>query len=336
MLGSSVIVLAGSAWFGWELERTQGPPERFPVAIGFASSDTLAEQPPGYAVAVWVDVRGCKNPAHVTVTVAGTADLWRLHKRRPEFRLPARSAIAVGVTDRTITRLRLVPVYGDASRPSPADSVTRVPFSVAGFHRGPSKQQGPTPTKAAREIVGFFDHWERTWWAVAATFDADWVSPRDFESCYVRLPALTGLLADPGSGSAGDAVSGKGAGPVVTSFGSTRLVGDGRVASELSIPPPNEAPTSTWTCQDAGPPGGGIPGDLSPASLAFKHGNGALSLRDDRRAEAVNGGCDAVAVVERPDRSALRDLLLLVAGAGIALGMSLVAEVAVRPRASAP
>jgi hypothetical protein len=70
------------------------------------------------------------------------------------------------------------------------------------------------------------------------TFDASWVSPRSYGTCYVRLPNLTTFASLPET----VLMLRSGAVSLVHPNGET-------VDTSLSIPPPTDPRGPTWTCK---------------------------------------------------------------------------------------
>ena len=176
--------------------------------------------------------------------------------------------------------------------------------------------------------------WDQTWWPIDMRFEADWVEPRSFGTCYVRLPALTGELSKDGADSSSAAIDRRlgrlEAHFAVTSYASTIIVGDAHVLPVDSAPPPKLLPTPTWSCQESDLSVQENGSDISPALARDRSGSTASSLDAFRRQAVYEGGCNAIAVVEQPGSRGVRDLLILVVGAGIALGMSLLVELFLR------
>jgi hypothetical protein len=122
--------------------------------------------------------------------------------------------------------------------------------------------------------------------AMQMTFDADWVSPRGYGSCYVRVPNLT---APPPPYPPG---------VLTPSNGRVRLSlnpNGAAVDPVYSVPPPTDPRGPDWQC------------DM------------VASFAEGRR-------CTAVSVVTQPGSSRDSQFLLLFSGALLGLGLAIAAE----------
>jgi hypothetical protein len=312
------------------VQRIKEPPDRLPIGVGLAALGPYSDTRSGFAVHVVVLLHGCRNPVDVSIVAEGTLEMWRSNRR---IRFPRRQAVSIGVADASIRDVRIGVAPDSTGRPASAFTSPVPPDPVFGFTPYPPVVLGDFERGVQGvAAMGTFIRWDKTWWPVAMTFTADWVAPRSFGTCYLRLPALTGELAKDGNVSAANAIDTRLRRPagvhwVVTSYGSSVIVGDAHVLPIESAPPPKLVPTPTWTCDES---------DLSvqeaSAVLSPRGDAHASSLEAFRHGSVLEGGCNAVAVVEQPGSAALRDLLILVIGGGIALGMSLVAELLLRRR----
>jgi len=126
---------------------------------------------------------------------------------------------------------------------------------------------------------------------IAVAFQAPWVHPKGFMTCYVAIPALLAGQAPAflGLGTEGLATDSGGiTGPRGPPNGASRLeLSSGTLSPSASRPPPNAAAiTPTWTCH-----------------------------RDVRRAQSVSDDCHSTAVIEESGRETWQQVLLVVLGA---------------------
>jgi hypothetical protein len=297
-------------------------------AVGFATSfDT--EPYAGLVTRVVVHADGCRNPVHVAVAVGGTSEVWSLGSRRSLSRV---QALAVGVAGTAVDNPRV-----DAVVPY---ALVEQGFENAVQHTRAVHYDGAARTSSGTMVIAAdVSGWARAQEPLEARFDANWIAPRSFTSCYLRLPALLGDRVSTASSDAGTLLPRLSAHHVQSnpndvtgwvSFGATDLVTDLDVRVDLSQPPPSDAFEHEWTCT-------GVFAGLTSAqyerkiSVVEQSGTSEplryyLDLPHDAKQ------CEALAVLEDPARVTLENVLLLIAGAVGALGLTLIVEAAVRRR----
>ena len=131
---------------------------------------------------------------------------------------------------------------------------------------------------------------------IVLTFDAPWVHPNGFLSCYVAIPALIEGQAQSltGLGAEGLAIH---SATSVASRGPMRGIAilevlDGSIAASASSPPPrHSAITPTWTCH-----------------------------RKEEISELITPDCHASAVINLPQRKTWQQVLLIIFGAVASAG----------------
>lgn len=292
----ALCLLGGSGYGAWITDRSLEPPDAHPAQISVAGDNTTSDGHTGWAALVTIDVHSCHNPVHVAVTLAGTLELWQ-RVTGAGFRP---HVVSIGMSPPRISHVRL------AVEDSSLFSSNATGASLRDIRRSDNG------------ISAIVPRWWETHAPLALTFDADWVAPRALGSCYVRLPSLTG------SRSAYDF----GIAPArqladyfqVITYGSVALKANDRLVTDLSTRPPTDPHDRIWTC-------------VAPAAsplLNNKNGStnntGALSLPELRALTPSGSDCGGVAVLERPWAEGVHDLLLLVVGGGIGLGMALLVD----------
>ena len=307
-----ILLTLGGALASWYLTWTRGFPASVPQ-VGVATSFYTTPEA-GLVLRLVVQTHGCSNPVHVALAIGGTNEVWRLNRK-----LPPEQAVAVAVGPNPVAQARIDPVAGGAL------------VEARGYRsllpRGKNFQfDGRADNGGFAVFAADVLRWGRTQETVEAQFDANWISPRSFSSCYLRLPALLGEGIQAPYAAAADELPRLSPHRVRAnpddffgwvSWGAIDLLTTLDIRSDLSRPAPSDAFTSEWTCTSV------FVGRQRQAigSLGYY-----LVLPHDSRQ------CQTIAVLEDSSRVTLTNVLLVLAGAVVALGLTLLVETAVRHR----
>jgi hypothetical protein len=342
----------------WILSQ-RSPARVEPASVGFVPP-VAATPGRGFTVGLVARVRSCGEPLDVTVVAAGTAEFWldkaRAVPRAAKFRFAIPGVVgndvdvwagttATDVVDPDTTRLR---------RNDPA-RIARQDLELESVRR-----DGDLTV-----VRGTIRNWSRTLVPIVADFRADWLEDRSLGTCFVHLPAIAGdlsiLSAQRALGKAGKVgeffvrpdeltVDSRRLGVVaryrpgleVTYGSATVRVENGSIDTNDSLPQPSESVNGnpTWTCRGRArstkrlvPRSSGGPkpaGDYVLLGSDPRGSAGALSTAALRAGPA--GDCSAVVVAVEASAPWKRDLVLLLTGAVISLGVTLLVEMAIAPR----
>jgi hypothetical protein len=317
-------------------------PAPLPGAIGILPPPpVLPHAGRGFALALATQVDGCANPVAVRMVTAGTSEYWSDYLAATRSSTRGAFPFVLVLPGEVMGNLRV----GLASR------ATNITDPVdAQFGHASEIQIERTQRDIGRTIVtGRVTDWPSTLLPLVVTFNANWLSPRGLSTCYLRLPRLSGAQT---ATSVVDAVGGcsqinadyrnRPCKPLVTS-GATPYVGalvvshgtsivtvrSGEVSPDMSAPPPSSVVdgNATWTCTATPDTIGRFsdrPGASVPDVVGGRGGGAAYSLR---AIEGTAGGtCRAVAVITEDSAAYSRDLLILVIGAVMGLGLTLVVQ----------
>lgn len=326
-------------------------PER-PVPEGLASAIGVLPPPPdlprdgrGFAVALATNVANCSNPVRVKVVAAGTSEYWAdYHVKRKgsssgslKFVLVLPSGITGSVQ------------VGLASSPTAITDPVDARFGHASDFRLDSIARRADETV----VTGAVMNWPTTLLPLLAVFRANWLTPRGVSTCYLRLPPLSGsrtatavtralggcmrINAAFGNHRVCSPKVVSGSAPYVRqlllSYGESIVTaGAGDVASDLSVPPPATVVggNKAWVCNGRPDTTGGFPtsaGSAVPDVLTGRGGGAAYSLSAIQG--TAGGSCRAVAVITENSAAYSRDLIILVLGAVIGLGITLLVQASI-------
>jgi hypothetical protein len=298
----------------------------------------------GLAVALATRVDSCSNPVTATLVAAGTAEYWSDYRAivRPttneSVRLPFLIVLPKGVTGR--------PSVGLAANGTDIED----PFD-ARFATTADIQWKVVSIREGTAIRGTVTDWPITLRPLMVRFRANWLEPRGLSSCYVRVPALTGTST---AGSLVEALGNDcrqvnqlfptakepacqtkiqaGRVPYVAGFMPTYgtsivAVTSGEVSPSLSEPPPTKVVNGdqAWTCTSNEETVGPFP-RRRDAPVPDSVNGSEVTAFSLSAIENAAGSCRAVVAIDEGSASYSRDLLILVVGAVIGLGLTFAVE----------
>jgi hypothetical protein len=337
-----LVPLAAGIWLGIDQLNVDQPPLISPPSIALAPP-IPATNSQGFATAVTVAVHGCANPVDVNVQFAGSIEYW-VHSEHvlshgvpaPGVALKQPLPIAVTVEGPPVQNLRLsIPAIV-----TPHPLAVMHPVSVRVVPPGGTVSGAPVYLAA-----GLVDQWDYSHSVVVASFKADWVYPRGSGSCYVLIPALVSPTTDCATGVAEATFqSGVSSHPDQSTWehdctdndqtesvniGSNAVQGYGdSVNPANSLPPPTRTADSVWTCQEVPQPAI-VPIFPAEPKLGLQPVI-VPSMAELRRYDNANADCSAIVELSSPNSATTSQLLLLLAGALIAVGAATAFDVARR------
>lgn len=332
-----VVATAASLVAGCVRLKSHAPPQ---AATGIAFATPI---PPhahrGLYISEAVSVpTACQNPVHVSVVVGGTKEYWLDAARRT----PARARIGIAISDPSITRLNLAVAsrYEIDETAAPRPPSYTAPESLLAPAATLIPDQSPKLlTSSVKALFAFVQSWGRYQEPIVATFDANWISPRDASSCYLRLPALAGPgTALPLALALTETIPGGGAivvprpspqGPLAEpgrqsqDIGSvTVAISEGALDLSASAPPPVDPLRGRYVC------GGSAPRPDVPVRRTTNatRGSPAPSTLVLEQKASTGSGCRAVIVIDQAGGSDEQNVYLLGIGAALGLGLALFAQ----------
>jgi hypothetical protein len=302
----------------------------------------------GFAVALATRVDSCSNPVTATLVAAGTAEYWSDYRAtvrgatHESSELPFLIVLPQGVTGR--------PIVGLAS----AGADIEDPFN-ARFATTSDIQWKVIPIREGTAIEGTVVDWPITLRPLMVQFRANWLEPRGLSSCYVRVPALAGTgtaaalvealgtdcrqinkLFSTAKAAACQTTTQAGGIPYVAGFmpsygTSIVAASSGDVSPSLSEPPPTQVVDGdeAWTCTSNEATIGPFPRHPhAPVPDSVRGGNGSGDVTAFSLSAIANaaGSCKAVVAIDEGSASYSRDLLILVVGGVIGLGLTFVVD----------
>ena len=355
-----VLLIAGPILIGVFALSQESPERKEPASVGFVPP--LGGKPGrGFTVGLVARLRSCEEPLDVTVVAAGTAEYWLDNaaalRGRVAFQLALPGVVgevelrpgttATDVVDPDTTELR----RNDPPLLLPGD-----------FRRTRTRRTGDLLI-----VGGTIRDWPKTLVPVIADFRADWIEERSLGTCFIHLPAIAGdlsilsaqralgnarkvdsLIVGPNDLTVDSRDLGLGAryrpGLEVVYGSATVRVDNGSIDTDDSLPPPSESVNGnpTWTCMGRArstkllgdkPSGPAVEDEdyvlLGPDPLGSA---GALSTPALRAGPA--GDCSAVVAANEASSEWKRDLVLLLIGAVVSLGITILVELALGMRGS--
>ncbi len=197
MLRPSIVVglllVLVSGLLAWRQSEARPAPMGTPVGMGFIMPPPLRHER-GLYVRVRARVDGCHNPVQVTVLGGGSAEYW--HDQPIEAGLTTQVGFAVDDPGVRNLRLRLAHVdEADETMIPPAAPVREFapPGVLSGVSTSVMRVNDAYAVKLIRAKIKRFHIYQPL---LIASFDADWIGERDGTSCFLQLPALVGYGAD--------------------------------------------------------------------------------------------------------------------------------------------
>jgi hypothetical protein len=325
LAAAGLLVIVASVYAGWYSLRVRPVP--IPPTFSVVFQSPVPVRPGrGFLVSTTTLFSNCGQPALVLVTATPSAEFWIDNATR----ISTSAHLAFGVDDRAVTSAGFVDEGGSTSY-----QVT----PLSDIHPQAPYMHGPLYVMPA--VVS---NWAKTRGPVTVELVANWLTPRSGppligRSCYLRLPAITGFPAigaagyfhEPSSALTGF-VSQIHDGTITSepnaSLGRNTVIPAGAVQGALSQPAPTtqNPDGSHWQCQ--GSPFTIGAGSTAPHDVS-SDGASVAALREPIISQ---GGCAALAVVDDTSFDTVRELLLLVLGAALAIGAQLLVEAFRRSR----
>ena len=360
-VGFAVALVVGPLVVGVMALSQKSPRREEPASIGFVAPRP-AQPGRGFTLGLVARMKSCRKPLDVTVVAAGTAEYWV--DNAAKLRGPVRFTLALPRVIGGKVDLRPGTTATDVVDPDTTTLRRDDPPLVSrrDFRIESSEQIGNDDLTV---ISGTIRNWPGTLVPVIADFRADWIEERGIGTCFIHLPAIAGdlsiLSAQRALGKARD-VSRLIVGPKDLTVDSRRLgiaaryrpglevtygsatvrVENGSIDSNESLPSPTESVNGnpTWTCRGRArsvralgetPVAGAPDADdyvlLGPDPLGSA---GALSTAALLAGPA--GDCSAVVGANEASAQWKRDLVLLLVGALVSLGVTILVEFALGMR----
>lgn len=360
LLGAGLSVLGGA--LGYSGLRPPAPPPGTLSTIGFsATSPTDVED---FLADMKVTVDGCRNPVEVALLIRPSAQAWASYALPPRTLVSKVALVVTGPISHL--KVRTGSLYQDENGLISTDvplgqypAAVTAPRDPQAFHGG-DVYVGTGPRHYALSR-GFVADWARTHISLYYTFQADWLRQRTSgslidthaSSCYLSLPSITG----PGAESADvNAVHGTGSQTELPDTTPATLA-DGAVfvaskqalfdGGDSSPGPADSIPAGeVWDCQLVGmPPLGSEENAIkvtTPGLLQFSasgvpfweaaNGPEAGLINDPIAGYNANApaDCAAAAAFTNGESSTVNAFSLVIAGALLGLGLTVVFEEIVR------
>lgn len=353
-------LVIGPLALGVPLLSQQSPRRAEPESVGFAPP-VPARPGRGFTIGLVARVRDCGEPLDVTVVAAGTAEYWLDNADRlrglATFQL-ALPGVLGGKVD-----LRPGTTATDVIDPDTTSLRRNDPALIAPED---FRAERPRQDHELTIVQGTIRNWQSTLVPIIADFRADWTEDRGLDSCFVQLPAIAGdlsiLSAQRALGKA-RSVEELIVGPDDLTVDSRRLgigarydpalevaygtatvrIANGRIDTDESLPTPTQSVNGnpTWTClgqaraakalgESSDKPRSGNYVLLGPNPFGSA---GALSTPALIAGPA--GDCSAVVAAVESSAQWKRDLLLLLIGAVVSLGITILVELSLGMRRAA-
>lgn len=356
-VGLALALVVGPLAIGVPLLSEKNPTRAEPVSVGFVPP-VPAKPGRGFTIGLAATIRDCDEPLDVTVVAAGTAEYWLDNADRLRGKASFQLALP-NVLDQPKLRpgTTATDVVDPATTELRKDDPPLLPggdFRVESV-RIDSEEQGDELTI----VRGTISDWAATLVPIIADFQADWTEDRGLGSCFVQLPAIAGdysiLSAQRARGEARDVeelvvdfddltVDSRNLGigapydaSLELAYGTATVrTPHGTIDLNDSLPQPTISVNGnpTWTCmgqaraakvlgEDAGEKPAGNYVLLGPS---LRGTAGALST--PALVAGPAGDCSAVVAVVGSSTRWMRDLLLLLIGAFVSLGVTILVELA--------
>jgi hypothetical protein len=356
-LGATLVV--GPLALGVPLLSQENPSRVEPASVGFVPP-VLAKPGRGFTIGLVARVRDCGEPLDVTVVAAGTAEYWLDNADR--LRGPANFQLAL---PNVLGEVRVRPgtTATDVVDPDTTKLRRKDPALLAPEN---FRIERPTQDGELTIVRGAITNWPSTLVPIIADFDADWTEERGLESCFVQLPAIAGDLSilsaqrarrearkveelvvgldDLTVDSRGLGIGARYDPGLEVAYGTATVrIENGSIDTDESLPQPPRSVNGnpTWTCSGQArkanlldealrksPTGNYVLLGPDPAGTA-----GALSTL--ALIVGPGGDCSAVVAVVESSAPWKRDLLLLLIGAIVSLGITILVETAIALRSAA-
>jgi hypothetical protein len=330
-----VALVLASGLLAWQESRVRTAPTAAPLGMGFVVPVHPRDRR-GIYVRVRVRTDGCRNPVRVEALAGGSDEYWS----RASVPTPDLARVAFAIDDTRVRNLRLrlarvseadptaIPPYSRAREFAPPGTLSHVTTEV--LRAGGS--YGVKVISARVRLWGLYQA------PMIASFDADWISRRDGASCFLRLPALVGYGADCALAvpmkrlfitNLPLLVAPREQGPPVCDPGreaatsaSTFVDAAGaHVDATASQPPPGGSDLLRWSCSAPRSMNSRVVGAVGELPVAPPP-----TVHDLHRSVGEARTCAANVVLAENGGASRQTLLLIVYGAIMGLGLTLVVE----------
>jgi hypothetical protein len=289
----------------------------------------------GLVVRLGVRTTGCQDAPSVVLVAVGTSEYWRRVKRSGGDH--ERFAVIIGDLPVAVRRVRVGP-------PDAALSDDSVFFSPQISE--PVKGHVVRRNERTTVVTGNARGWSEAGRSLILELDAPWLSRRDYSSCWLTLPALTGISSESQAAVAGGLDPGGSGRDIGVALTSRERAGVGVVTTLLGASYVQTFGSSIDTgASSPQPRSNGRTWNYScGASRAFP--NRTQILRSARRGKLPPGvltrdgysadtyearasaspDCAAMAVLTDSSSAGARDLFLLLLGAALGIAGALIVE----------
>jgi hypothetical protein len=334
---------------------SQDSPQRVePASLGFVPPES-ARRGRGFTLGLAVRFDTCDKPLDVTAVATGTAEYWIDNAEK--LRGPARFMLALPNVSGEV-EVRTGTSASDVADPDTTRLRSGDPRLVGpdSFRVDPPRRQGDLTI-----VAGTIRNWPATLAPLVADFDADWIEKRGIGTCFIHLPAIAGdysilsaqralgrarpvnrLIVNPNDltvDSRALKLAARYDPALEVAYGSAIVrVDNGSIDSDESLPAPTQSVNGnpTWTCAgrarstmtltDAPSEGNLATDDYVLLGSDPLGSAGALSTAALRLGPA--GDCSAVVAASEASAQWKRDLVLLLIGALVSLGVTIIVEFA--------
>jgi hypothetical protein len=355
-VGLAAALVIGPLAVGVPLLSQKSPRRAEPASVGFVPP-VAAKPGRGFTIGLVARVRDCGEPLDVTVVAAGTAEYWLDNADR----LRERATFQLALPDVLGGKVELRPGTTATDVVDP-DTTTLRRNDLPLLPPGDFRIDSVTRDRELTIVRGTIRDWPGSLVPVIADFKADWTEDRGLDSCFVQLPAIAGdlsiLSAQRARGEARE-IENLEVGPKDLSVDSRRLgigarydpalettygtatvrIGKGSIDTDDSLPPPTQSVNGnpTWICSGHARATKGL-GEKSADGDYVLLGPGPIgsagALSKGALIAGPAGDCSAVVAAVESGAQWKRDLLLLMIGAIVGLGITILVETAMSLRAA--
>jgi hypothetical protein len=356
-IGLALALVVGPLAIGVPLLTERNPTRAEPVSVGFVPP-TPAKPGRGFTIGLAATIHDCDQPLDVTVVAAGTAEYWLDNADR----LRGNSTFQLALPN-VLDKPKLRPGTTATDVVDPA--TTELRKDDPPLLTGDDFRYESVPVDSAKDgdeltiVRGTIRNWPSSLVPIIADFKADWTEDRGLGSCFVQLPAIAGdysiLSAQRARGMAKKVeelvvdfddltVDSRNLGigapydaSLELAYGTATVrTPHGSIDLNDSLPQPTVSVNGnpTWTCTGQARAATVLDEDADKAPAgnyvllgpSLRGTAGALSTQALVAGPA--GDCSAVVVVVESSARWTRDLLLLLIGAFVSLGVAILVELA--------